>query len=144
MQHAIRYEGGFERNFASLRAGTADFEGDDGARHAVPPWPANVDGLRFSFMERQGKRFGAVRVQYGRTVVVLSHDVPIDSARHLGGRHLAPEPLILTDASAGVLLGDIIDASPGERSALVALRDQVRHSLGNQRPHDDRADQSRA
>ena len=144
MRHAIRYEGGFERNFASLRAGATDFEGDDGARHAMPPWPANVDGLRFSFMERKGKRFGAVRVQYGGTDVVLAHDVLIDSARHLGGRHLAPDPLILTDASAGALLGDIIDTNPDQRSALVALRDQVRDSLGNPRPHIDNVDQPRA
>src|SRR5215469_6121931 len=126
MQHAIRYEGGFERNFSDLRAGAADFEGDDGERHAMAPWSPKADGLRFGFMERHGKKFVAVRVQYGKADVVLKHDVPIDAMRHLGGQRLAGEPVRLNDDAASALLGDVIDANPELRGELVALRDQVR------------------
>jgi hypothetical protein len=129
MRHAIRYEGGFERNFIVLAPGAVDFQGDDGERHTMTPWPADVDGLRFSFMERRGKRFIVVRVQYGATDIVLPHTVEIDATRHLGGRRLGPEPLLITDISAGSLLTDILDANPDRHRELAALRDQVRQSL---------------
>jgi hypothetical protein len=129
MHHAIRFEGGFERNFPALRRGSADYEGDDGARHAMPEWPATTDGLRFGFMEQRGKRFLAVRVQYGEREVPLSHAVPLDPVRHLGGRRFSAEPIALGDAPAGALLGDILDANPEQRAELTALRDEVRHAL---------------
>ena len=129
MRHAIRYEGGYERNFSQLRPGTTDFEGDDGGRHGMAPWPRGADGLRFGFMERQGKRFVATRVQYGTTDVVLKHDVQIDLMRHLGGHHLAGEPVRLDDTAASALLGDAIDANPEQRAELTAVRDQVRGAM---------------
>src|SRR5688572_7979977 len=64
MQHVIRYEGGYERNFGTLRSQGSEYEGDDGGRHIAQPWPKTMDGVRFSFMEQPGKRFVAVRVQY--------------------------------------------------------------------------------
>ena len=129
MRHAIRYEGGFERNFADLRPGATDFEGDDGERHTMAPWPSGADGLRFGFMERHGKRFVAVRVQFRTADVVLGHDVPLDSVRHLGGHRLSGEPVRLDNDPASALLGDIIDANPAQRAELSALRDQVRSSM---------------
>jgi hypothetical protein len=66
MQHVIRYEGGYERNFGTMRSDIGQYEGSDGARHVAAPWPA-ADGVRFSFMEKPGKRFVAVRVQYEET-----------------------------------------------------------------------------
>jgi hypothetical protein len=129
MRHAIRYEGGFERNFSVLQPGVADFEGDDGDRHPMPPWPADVDGLRYGFMERRGKRFVVVRVQYGSTEAVLPHGVQLDPARHLGGKHLKPESVVLADGPAGALLGDVIDANPERYAELAAIREQVRHAL---------------
>lgn len=132
MRHAIRYEGGFERNFPELRPGATDFEGNDGERHAMAPWPSGADGLRFGFMERNGKRFVAVRVQFRTADVVLAHDVPLDSMRHLGGHRLAAEPVRLDDDPASALLGDAIDANPSQRAELSALRDQLRGSLPEQ------------
>jgi hypothetical protein len=129
MRHAIRYEGGFELNHSTLRPGAADFEGDEGGRHAMPAWPTDIDGLRFGFMERRGKRFVAVRVQYGDADVVLTNVVPIDASRHLNGRRVAAEAITLSDESAGALLGDIIQANPDQRAALLAVREQIRQTL---------------
>jgi hypothetical protein len=130
MRHVIRYEGGFERNFAALRAGEGEYEADDGSRHPIGSWPAEADGLRFGFMEQHGKRFVAVRVRYGDEEVVLEHPVRLDPARHLGGKRFSPEPIALGDEPASALLGDILDANPEQRAELTALRDRVRHALG--------------
>jgi len=92
-------------------------------------WPANIDGLRFGFQERKGKRFVAVRVQYGSADVVLPHEVAIDSNRHLGAHRLGPEPLVLGDAPAGALLGDMIDANREQAAELTALREKVRLAI---------------
>jgi hypothetical protein len=129
MQHVIRFEGGLERNFAALRAGGGGYEGDDGNREQVVPWPAKADGLRFGFMEQQGKRFLAVRVEYGDEEVVLQHPVRLDPARHLGGRRFSATPIPLGDEPAGALLGDILDLNPEQRVELTALRDRVRRAL---------------
>jgi hypothetical protein len=139
MQHAIRYEGGFERNFAALRPGNTDFvgEGNDDRRYPAAIWHKDADGLRFSFMEKRGKKFVVVRVQYGPTDIVLPHEVAIDQTLHLGGRHLGPEPLLLRDTEAGALLGDIMKANRERFTELSALRDQVRHGLG---PHGQRSE----
>lgn len=129
MRHAIRYEGGFELNHAALRPGVSSFESDEGGQHPMPAWPADVDGVRFGFMEQRGKRFVAVRAQYGDADIVLRNGVVLDSARHLNGRRVAAEPITLVDGSAGALLGDMIDANPDQRSELVAIRDEIRHTL---------------
>ncbi len=129
MHHAIRYEGGFELNFSTLRPGAVDFEGDEGGRHAMPAWPTDIDGLRFGFMERRGKRFVAVRAQYGDADVVVANVVPIDASRHLNGRRVGADALTLSDESAGALLGDMIEANPAQRAALLGLREQIRQKL---------------
>jgi hypothetical protein len=137
MQHVIRFEGGFERNFAALRAGGSEYEGDDGNRQHVVPWPAEADGLLFGFMEQRGKRFLAVRVRYGDEEVVLRHPVRLDPARHLGGRRFSAKPILLGDEPAGALFGDIVDLNPEQRPQLTALRDRVRRALA---PADPRSD----
>jgi hypothetical protein len=126
MRHAIRFEGGYERNFPTLRPGASDYEGEDGGRHSIPPWPAGVAGLRFGFMEQPGKKFVAVRVRYEDDEIVLKNPVRLDPARHLGGKRFGPEPISLSDTPAGILLGDILDANPEQKAELNALRDKVR------------------
>jgi hypothetical protein len=130
MRHAIRYEGGYERNFTGLRPGATEFDGDDDQRHTMVAWPAAADGLRFGFLERQGKRYVAVRVQYGQTDIVVPHGVVIDQTRHLAGRRLGPDPVPIGDEPASALLGDLIDANPDRKADLAAMRDQVRRALG--------------
>ncbi len=129
MRHAIRFEGAFERNFATLRTGAGEYEGDDGHRHPVVPWPAEANGLRFGFMEQRGKRFLAVRVRYGDEEIVLRHPVRLDPDRHLGGRRFSPRPIPLADEPAGALFADIVDLNPEQRAELTLLRDHVRHAL---------------
>jgi hypothetical protein len=129
MQHVIRFEGGFERNFATLRSGAGDYEGDGGGRHPVVPWPAEADGLRFGFMEQRGKRFLAVRVGYEDEEIVLQHPVRLDPARHLGGRRFSAHPIPLGNEAAGALLTDILDLNPEQRPELTVLRGRVRHAL---------------
>ena len=129
MRHAIRFEGGYERNFSSLRQGTNDYEGDDGARHAIPAWPADAPGLRFGYMEQTGKRLVVVRVAYGDQEVILQHPVRLDPTRHLGGKRFSPEPITIADTPAGALFGDILDANHEQQAELTAMRDRVRQSL---------------
>jgi hypothetical protein len=129
MRHVIRFEGAFERNFAALRAGDGEYEGDDGTRQHAAPWPAEVDGVRFGFMEQRGKRFLAVRLQYGGDEVLLRHPVRLDPARHLGGRRFSARPIPLADGPAGALFADIIDLNPEQRPELTALRERVRLAL---------------
>ena len=99
----------------------------------MAPWPSGADGLRFGFMERNGKRFVAVRVQFrtGRNVV-LAHDVPLDSMRHLGGHRLAAEPVRLDDDPASALSGTRSDANLSQRAELSALRDQAPRARAEQ------------
>jgi hypothetical protein len=129
MRHVLRFEGSFERNFATLRPGTDGYLADDGTRQSALEWPAEADGLRFGFMEQQGKRFVAVRVGNAEQEVILQHPVRLDPARHLGGRRFAATPIPLGDEPAGALLGDMLDANVDQRAELVVLRDWVRRSL---------------
>ena len=129
MRHAIRYEGGFERNFSALQPGAREYVGDDGTRQPIPAWPADAAGLRFGFMEQHGKRFVAVRVQYGDDEIVLRNPVPIDRDRHLGGKRFSPEPLALGDRPASALFGDVLDANPEQQEELTAMRERVRDVL---------------
>ncbi len=129
MRHGIRYEGSFEQNFATRSHGAGKYVGQDGAPHAVTPWPDQADGLRFGFMEQRGKKFFAVRVAYRDEEVLLQHPVRLDPARHLGGRRFVARPMPISKASAGALLGDIIDSNREQSAELSALRARVRSEL---------------
>jgi hypothetical protein len=134
MRHAIRFEGGFERNFPTLRAGADSYEGDDGSPRPIAAWPPKADGLRFGFMEQPGKRFVAVRVGFGDQEVVLGQPLRIDPDRHMGGRRFSAEPIELDESPASALLGDILDANPDQRAALSGLRERVRDAMGPDAP----------
>lgn len=129
MRHAMRYEGGFERNFPTLRPGAHDYLGDDGARHVVTSWPREADGLRVGFMEQRGKKFLAVRVGYGDEEIVLQHPVRLDPARHLGGRRFVGRPIPISDDSASTLFGDVLGANAEQHAELTALRARIRRDL---------------
>ena len=129
MQHVIRYEGGYERNFGTLRSRGSEYEGDDGDRHNATPWPKSVDGVCFSFMEQPGKRFVAVRVQFEGEDVVLRNPVRLDPERHLGGKRFSGQPVTLDDGPAGALFGDIIESNREQEKELRAMRSRVRRAL---------------
>lgn len=134
MRHVLRFEGSFEQNFSALRPGTKGYLADDGTRQSALEWPAEADGLRFGFMEKQGKRFVAVRVGNPEQEVVLENPVRLDPTRHLGGRRFSATPIPIGDEPAGALLGDMLDANGGQRAELTALRDWVRRALASARP----------
>jgi hypothetical protein len=129
MQHVIRYEGGYERNFGTLRSHGSQYEGDDGGRHEATPWPEAADGVCFSFMEQPGKRFVAVRVQYGDENVVLRHPVRLDPERHLGGKRFSAQPVTIDDGPAGALFGDILESNREQEKELRAIRARVRKAI---------------
>ena len=133
MQHVIRYEGGYERNFGTLRSRRGQYEGADGDRHDATPWPSAGDGVRFSFMEKPGKRFVAVRVQFEGDDVVLNNPVRIDPTRHLGGKRFSAQPVTIDDGPAGTLFGDILESNRAQQKELKAIRARVRRAL-NSRP----------
>ena len=123
MRHGLRYHGGFERNYATLTSGTQRFQGSDGTERLLPVWPAEVDGLRVSYMEKPGKKFVAVRVEDDVADVVLRHEVLLDPSSHLGhGKRFAAEPTVIADEVACVLLDDIMAKNPEQRDALAAIR----------------------
>lgn len=146
MLHGLRYEGGYERNFPTLHRDTTEYESDDGSMCRLAPWPENVDGVRYSFMEQPGKRFLVVRVGFGDAEVLLHHPVRLDPDRHLGGKRFSAQVITVGDRPAGELLGNILDANPDEKGELVALRDRVRdamraapaRSAAAPAPHDER------
>jgi len=129
MEHVIRYEGGYERNFGTLRSEGSQYEGDDGQRHLAQPWPTTGDGVRFSFMEQPGKRFVAVRVQFEGDDVVLKHPVRLDPARHLGGKRFSAQPVTIADGPAGTLFSDILESNREQAKELTAIRARVRRAI---------------
>ena len=129
MQHVIRYEGGYERNYGTLRSHGSEYEGEDGDRHTMLPWPKASNGVRFSFMEQPGKRFVAVRVQYEDQAVILRHPVRLDPERHLGGKRFSAQPVTIDDGPAGELFGDILQSNREQEKELRAIRASVRKAI---------------
>ena len=98
MRHALKYVGGFERNFPNLTTSTNTFTGTDGKEHPYEPWPSSADGLRISYMEKHGKKFVAVRVGDGVSDVVLKNEMVMVPGEHFGfGTHLSGEPTLVED-----------------------------------------------
>jgi hypothetical protein len=131
MRHALRYHGAFERNFEALRPGARTFQGTEGGEHELPSWPPQADGVRVSYMEKAGKRFAAVRVEYGTTDVVLRNEVLIEPGRHMGyGQRFSPEPTEIADEVARMLIDDIIAHNPDQRAELEPIRAELRGKGG--------------
>ena len=125
MEHGLMYHGGFERNFRQLRAGTASCIGSDGREHALPAWPEEVDGLRFGYMERAGKKFVAVRVMDDDTDLVLQNPMLIDPSKHMGsGKRFSAEATVIGDEMARALLRDIIAVNPMQKRELTAIAER--------------------
>lgn len=127
MQHALRYHGGFERNFSGLKPGTQTFQGSDDKEHALPEWPDEVDGLRIGYMEKPGKRFVAVRVEHDSSDVILKNDVLIDSVQHMGvGKRFGAVPTIIGSNAARALLEEIIRKNPDQGPELMEIRKRLK------------------
>jgi hypothetical protein len=134
MRHALRYHGAFERNFEGLQPGARRFTGTEGGEHELPAWPPQADGIRVSYMEKAGKRFAAVRVEYGDTDVVLRNEVLIEPGRHMGyGQRFSPEPTEIGDEVARMLIDDIIAHNPDQQAQLEPIRAELRGQGGRAR-----------
>jgi hypothetical protein len=125
MQHVLIYQGSFEGNFERLVPGTASYFATDGTETRLEPAPANVDGLVVGYMERTGKRFEAVRIQFEDRDIVLRHPVPLDRMRHMGNRRFSPRPVAILDEFASVLLDDMIAQNPEQQTELALLLNRV-------------------
>jgi hypothetical protein len=130
MLHGYRYNGAFERNFAALRPGSSTYVSTRGAECVLVPWPPDVDGIRVGYMERRGKKFFAVRVQFEDYDLVLENPVALDLARHLGNKRLSPRPVAVGDDMASCLLDDIIAANPRQDYDLARLINRVNQVRG--------------
>lgn len=123
MRHCLMYQGGFERNFPTLKTGAKTFVGTDGSEHQNPSTPADVDGVCVGYMEKSGKKFAAVRVQHGKSDVVLKSEVLLDPTRHMShGKRFSPEPTIVDDEAMATLLADIMGKNPDQRNELATIR----------------------
>ncbi|HEY0994576.1 MAG TPA: hypothetical protein VGD77_01170 [Gemmatimonadaceae bacterium] len=125
MVHALRYHGDFQLNFDALAPGATGMIAEGGDRVPLVPWPGAMDGVGFSYMERRGRKFVVVRVQFEEHDVVLPVPVPLDPERHLGYRRLGPEPTPLSDPLASTLLDDVIELNPDRTSEIALLLNRV-------------------
>lgn len=125
MLHGYMYQGGFERNFPALAPGTTDYRTHAGAVVPIPTWPSDVDGVRVGYMERRGKKFFAVRLQFEEHDVVLGTPVAIDPMRHMGNQRFSADPTIVPDDLASALLDDVIEANPAQTNELALLLNGV-------------------
>lgn len=128
MNHCFMYHGGFERNFANLKAGAKTFDGTDGSPHQIPAWPKGADGVCIGYMEKAGKKFMAVRVVQGDIDVVLPDALVLDVARHMGhGKRFGAEPTLVDDDGVMIaLLEDIMKKNPGTANALLGMRQKLK------------------
>jgi hypothetical protein len=125
VNHGLMYQGAFETNFPALRPGAEDYLATDGSRVPLPAWPDEVDGVRIGYMERAGKRFLVVRLQFEEHDVVLQTPVVLDALRHLGTRRLAGRPVLIGDDLASALLDDIIETNPEQSTDIALLINRV-------------------
>jgi hypothetical protein len=125
MLHGLMYQGGFERNFPTLGPGARRFYASDGAERDLPDWPDSVDGVRFGYMERRGRKFLVVRLQFDEHDIVLRTPVALDRLRHMGNQRFSARPTLLTDANASGLLDDVIECNPEQSTEIALLINRV-------------------
>jgi hypothetical protein len=125
MRHGLMYQGAFERNYASLAPGARSFITSGGSEQALPEWPDSVDGVRFGYMERRGRKFLVVRLQFDEHDIVLRTPVVIDRMRHMGNQRFSARPILLSDANASALLDDVIDCNAEQRTEIALLINRV-------------------
>src|SRR3954470_4196772 len=125
MVPCLIYQGALETNFDRLSAGGASYIATDGKSRPLAPRPAAVDGLVIGYMERAGKKFSAVRLQFEATDVALRTPVPPVPMRHMGNRRFSPHPVLRSDDVVSVLLDDILAQNPSQQPELALLINRV-------------------
>ena len=125
MLHALIYHGSFELNFARLTAGATSYVATDGTARAVESRPVAVGGLVIGYMERAGKKFSAVRLQFETQEIVLRNAVALDPLRHMGNRRFSARPVVLQDEVVSALLDDVLAQNPEQEPELARLINRV-------------------
>jgi hypothetical protein len=128
------YGGAFERNYNTLRPGQSSYQSTDGEERPLPPWPDEVDGVRIGYMEKTGKKFYAVRVQYADHDVVLENPVALDPLRHMNNQRFTAEPIVVGDDEASTLLDDIIRDNPDKQPELAMMINRINQVRREARP----------
>lgn len=121
MRHGYMYNGSYELNYSDLKPDSSTYKTTDGEVRPLPAWPDKVDGVRIGYMEKTGKKFYAVRIQYGNHDIVLENPVYIDPMRHMNNRRFSADPSYVTDDEASVMLDDVIRDNPEKQPELAEL-----------------------
>ena len=109
MRHAYMYNGSFESNYSNLQPGATTYRTTEGDERPLPQWPPKIDGIRVSYMEKSGKKFFAVRVQYA------GHDLVLENPVHIDPDAAHEQPPVLGRADPGGRRGRV--GAPGRRSS---------------------------
>jgi hypothetical protein len=121
MRHGYMYNGAYELNYTALSPNKSTYKTTDGAERPLPEWPDKIDGVRIGYMEKSGKKFYAVRIQYGNHDIVLENPVYIDPMRHMNNRRFSADPSVVTDDEASAMLDDVIRDNPDKQPELAEL-----------------------
>ena len=125
MRHAYRYHGAFELNYSGLQPNTTTYTSTEGDTRPLPDWPERIDGIRVGYMEKSGKKFYAVRIQYEDHDIVLEHPVYVDPLRHMNNRRFSAAAVVVTDDEASVFLDDVIRDNPGKQPELALMINRI-------------------
>jgi len=125
MPHGYMYGGAFELNYDGLSAGSQTYKSTSGEPQPLKEWPDSVDGVRVWYMEKSGKKFYAVRLQFESHDIVLAHPVAIDPLRHMNNRRFSAQPTLVRDDQMTTLLDDIIRENPETQPELAMLINRV-------------------
>ena len=134
MRHGYMYNGAFELNYSSLHAGKTSYRSTEGGEQTLPEWPDKVDGVRVGYMEKNGKKFFAVRVQYADHDVVLENPVAIDPLRHMRNQRFSADPTVVGDDEVETLLDDIIRDNPEKQDELARMINDINQKRRAARP----------
>jgi hypothetical protein len=119
------YNGAFELNYSELTSKPSTYKSTEGTELPLPSWPEKIDGVRVGYMEKSGKKFYAVRIQYGDHDIVLENPVYIDPLRHMNNQRFSADPTVVSDDEASALLDDVIRENPDKQAELAHLINQI-------------------
>jgi hypothetical protein len=119
------YNGAYELNYTALTPNKSTYKTTEGEQRPLPAWPDKIDGVRIGYMEKSGKKFFAVRIQYGAHDIVLENPVYVDPMRHMNNRRFSADPSVITDDEASAMLDDMIRDNPEKQPELAELINEI-------------------
>ena len=125
MRHGYMYNGAYELNYTALTPNKSTYKTTEGDERPIPEWPDKIDGVRIGYMEKSGKKFFAVRIQYGTHDIVLENPVYVDPMRHMNNRRFSADPSVIADDEASAMLDDMIRDNPEKQPELAELINEI-------------------